>query len=130
MLCYHQNPYLNFSKTLSCLVQHKHKIVPVPSCALLGAKVYNTSYLISLLSLMITPIVITIWLICYKKFQWFYYADPKDMVFVWFNFLVCMNYFQLLFELITFAAWLPVCLESRFWFMFLFFVFLVLIFQQ
>ena len=66
------------------------------------------------LSLMITPIVTMTWFNCYKVFQKFYYADTKDTVFDWFRFLVCMKYFQFLFELIILEVQLIASLELRF----------------
>ena len=46
-----------------------------------------------------------------------------DALFVWFRFLVCRNYFHPLFVVIIMKVWLIVCLELRFWYLFLFFVF-------
>ena len=37
-------------------------------------------------------------------------------VFAWFHFLVCINYFLPLLDLIILEVWLIVCLELRFWF--------------
>ena len=69
----------------------------------------------------ICTIIIT-WLNCCKVFWWFYYADTKVIVFVWFHFLVCMNYIQLIFVLIfvliILEGWLIVFLELIFWFQF------------
>ena len=36
-----------------------------------------------------------------QSFWWFYCVDRKDIILVWFRLLVCMNYFKLLFVLIT-----------------------------
>ena len=33
-------------------------------------------------------------------FWWFYFSDTKNALFAWFNFLICLNYFLLLFMLI------------------------------
>ena len=71
----------------------------------------------------IVPIVITTWLNFCKVFWWSYYADTKDLVSVWFHFLICMNYFQLSCELTLLEVWLIVCLELRFLIQFLFFFF-------
>ena len=48
-------------------------------------------------------------------------VDARDIVFLRFRFLICVNYFQLLLEPIILEVWLIVCLELRFWFLFLFF---------
>ena len=79
----------------------------------------------SLLYLMFTPIVVLTWLNCCKVFWWFYYANTKDIVLVWFHFLVCINYFQLLFALIILEVELIVCVELRFWLFFFFFLFII-----
>ena len=68
-------------------------------------------------------IIIMTWLKCCKVIWWFVMLIQKiqhlfDLIFF---FLVFMNYFQLLFELIILKVWLIVCLESIFWFEFLFF---------
>ena len=55
---------------------------------------------------------------CFKRFWRFYYADTKDIVFVWFQFLVCVNYLQFLFVLIILEFWLIVCVQLRFCFLF------------
>ena len=73
----------------------------------------------SLLSPMCTPIIIMTWLDCCKAFWWFRYVDKVDMLFLWFCFLVCKNYFQLLFVLIILEVWLIVCLGLRFLILFL-----------
>ena len=73
---------------------------------------------------MYTPIIIMTWLKFCKMFLWFYYADTKDIVFIWFFLLVCLNNFQLLFGLIILKAWLIVCLGLRFLILFLLLIFL------
>ena len=55
---------------------------------------------------------------CCKPF-WGFYADTKDIVFPWFQFLICMNCFQLLLMLIILEVWLTVCLELKFLILFL-----------
>ena len=39
---------------------------------------------------------------CCKVFWWFYYANTKDIIFVSFHFIVCMNLFQPLFGLVVY----------------------------
>ena len=56
----------------------------------------------------------------YKVFYLLYYPDAKDIVFVWFCFLVCKNYFKLFPVLVMLEICLKVCLEWIFWSMFLF----------
>ena len=58
----------------------------------------------SLLSPICTPIIIMTWLSCYKVFWWLYCVDTKGGVFVWFCFLFCMNYSQVLFVLIILGS--------------------------
>ena len=82
-------------------------------------KVFGSFATTSLLSPMFTAIIIKIRLNV-AFFWWFYYADPKDVVFVWFLFLVCMNYVLLSFVLIINEDWLIVCLELIFLTLFLF----------
>ena len=41
-------------------------------------------------------------------------VDARDIVFLRFRFLICVNYFQLLLEPIILEVWLIVCLELRF----------------
>ena len=57
--------------------------------------------------------LIITWSNCYTVFYWFHHTDTKDIVVAWFLFLVYMNEFQLLFELIILEDWLTVCLEFR-----------------
>ena len=54
-----------------------------------------------------------------ELFWWFYYAETKCIVFVWFHLLICLNYFMLLFALIILKIYLIICLESRFLTLFL-----------
>ena len=75
----------------------------------------------SLLSPMSGSIVIITLLNYCKAFCWFSWVVTKDIIFVWFRFWVCMNYFQLLIVLIILKIWFIVFLELRFWFQFLFF---------
>ena len=61
---------------------------------------------------MCTPIIIIMtWLNYCKPCWWFYYADAKIIIFVWFRFSFCINCFLLLFVLIILEVWLKVCLE-------------------
>ena len=53
----------------------------------------------SLITIIFSSNIMT-WLNCCKLFSWFYWTDAKDIVFVWFHFLIYMNCFQLLFVLI------------------------------
>ena len=92
--------------------------------ALLSYQRNSSVFITSLLSFLITPIVITTWLNCYKTFWWIYYTGTKDTVFVWFHFLVCMNYFQLLFVLVILEVWSIVCLELLLWLLLLLLLFL------
>ena len=58
-----------------------------------------------------------------QSFWCFYCADKVDTIFVWFCFLVFINYFRLSFvQTILEVRWI-VCLESRFWFLFFSFIF-------
>ena len=66
-------------------------------------------------------IIIMTWLSCCKLFWWFCYADTKNIVCVWFHFLICINCSRPLFVLIILEVWLIVCLESRFLILFLFY---------
>ena len=98
-------------------------------------KVFGSVVITSLLSTKWTPTVIMSWLNCWKSFCWFYYAETKDIVFAQFHFLICLNYFQLLFVVIILWVWSVVCLELRLLILFLLFVFLffealILLFQQ
>ena len=67
----------------------------------------------SIWSSMYTLIILMALLNCSKFFWWFYYADTKDIVFGWFCFFFCLNYFQLLFALVKAEVWLIVCLGLR-----------------
>ena len=66
-----------------------------------------------LITIMFSSMIKMSWLNCCKIFCWFYYADTKDTVSVWFHFLIFINGFQLLFVLIL-EVLLIVCLELRF----------------
>ena len=46
-------------------------------------------------------IITMIWLNCFKVIWQFYCVDTKDIIFARFRFLVCLNYFQLLFVLVV-----------------------------
>ena len=70
---------------------------------------------------LLSRIILNNWLNCCKVFWLFYCVDTKDIVFVWFIFLVSMNSFQHLFVLTILEAWLIVCLELRIWFQFSFY---------
>ena len=67
----------------------------------------------SIWSSIYTLIILMALLNCSKFFWWFYYADTKDIVFGWFCFFFCLNYFQLLFALVKAEVWLIVCLGLR-----------------
>ena len=82
--------------------------------------VFGSVVIMSLTYSMCAHIIITTWLNCCKLFWW----CAKDIIFVYFRFLVWANYFQLLFMLIILKIWLIVCLELRFWILFLFLFFL------
>ena len=88
----------------------------------LGKSKSKSKVLVFLITAIFSSGIIMIWLKYCKVFWWFYCADTKDIVSFWFRFLVCLNYFQLLYALIMIEVWLIVCLELRFWFLLLFFV--------
>ena len=71
--------------------------------------VFVSVIITNLLSLMYTPIIIMIWLNCCKFFWRIYYTDIKNIVFVWFHFLVCMTCFLVLF--VCWQYWNPVFCE-------------------
>ena len=56
---------------------------------------------------------------CCRALWLFYCVDKVDALFVRFRFLVCIN-FQFLFVRTILEVWLVVCLELRFWFLFVF----------
>ena len=67
----------------------------------------------SLITTIWPSIIIMSWLSCYRLFCRFYCTDIKDSVFIWFQFLICMNYFQLLIGLLIFEVYLITGLETR-----------------
>ena len=83
-------------------------------------KVLSSAVVLSSIYSMCAPLILVTWLSYCKLFWWFYWVDKVDTIFVWFWFLVCINYFQLLFVLIILDVWLIVCLDLKFWFLFLF----------
>ena len=94
---------ISWSKVLSTsLIKSKTKAV----CLVIIA---------SLFSQICTPIIIMTWLNCFKLFWRFYYIDAKDIIFAWFHFLVCLNYFQLLFAQIILEFRFIICLELFVW---------------
>ena len=82
-----------------------------------------SSAIISLLSLRCTPIFSYDLIRLMWSFLVFYYGDKVDTLFVWFHFLVCMNYLQVLFSLVILKVWLTVCLELKFLILFRFLLF-------
>ena len=70
-----------------------------------------------LLPLVITSIFIRTWLCWCKMFRWFYCADTKDIVFIWFRFIVFMGYYQFLFVLVILEIKSIPGLQLRFWFL-------------
>ena len=54
----------------------------------------------SLITIILSSMIILTWFNCCKLFYWFYYAETKDIVSVWFHFLISMNCFQFFFLLI------------------------------
>ena len=70
------------------------------SSASLGRWNLKQNVLESLITIIFSSMIIMTRLNCCKLFRWFYYDDTKDIVFVLFHFLICMNCFQLSFELI------------------------------
>lgn len=80
---------------------------------------FNCFFITSLLSSMCAPISIMTTLNYNKGFRWFYYADAKDLVLVWFRFLVCKNSFQLLIVPVIMETCLIVCLKLLFLIVFL-----------
>lgn len=60
------------------------------------------------------------WIKYCKVSWWFYCTDPKEIVFLWFRFLVCMDCFQLLLVLIILEVLLIIWLELGFLIIFLF----------
>ena len=67
----------------------------------------------SLITVIFSSTIVMTWLNCCRLFWWFYYADTNDTVFVWFRYLISLNYFQLLFVLIILEVYLIICLESK-----------------
>ena len=62
------------------------------------------------------------WLHSCKFFWWFHYADTKDVVFVWFHTLTCLNCVSVL---IILEFFLIICLELKFLILFLLLLLLV-----
>ena len=86
-------------------------------------KVLGSDIIMSLLS----PIIVMIWPNYCKYFWWFYCVNGKDIAFVWFRFLVCIDYFQHLFMITILEVWLIVCLELRFSIIFVLIILLLLL---
>ena len=98
--------YLNNDKVISFLLyaqlkvhnvlwQNKYLCFKLLQTSLCKSKWIAFSFFIikCLLSSMFTPIIIMTWLNYCKMFWWLYYVDTKNIVFAWFHYLVCMNYF-------------------------------------
>ena len=83
------------------------------SSTFLGQSEPKMKVLGSLITIKFSSIIIMTWLSYSKLFRWFYCIDEVDTKFFWFNFLICMNCFQLLFVLIILQVWL---IKWYFWY--------------
>ena len=138
--CFHDNPIILFfivcsgKNSLSFLIGSIScfNLLP-PSSGKSKMNSFCAVIITNLLSSIFTPVVINDLIKCCKVFWWFYCDEKVDIILVdivWFRFLVCTNYFHLLFELIILGVWLIVWLELRFWFLFRFFRFKVSTFYR
>ena len=71
-------------------------------------KTLGSAAIMSLMSLIFTPINTVTWLNFCKVFCWFCCDDTKNIIFIWFHFLVCMNYLRILFLRKILGVWLIV----------------------